>query len=238
MGRKPTASKANTIPDPGELEKDICTSIHRILYRLGGNKDHNQVEAEAAYYTAYILLTPTDINKIISDGGVREYAKKLIRRGNFNEFKKAKENLLEDGLIAQIVPTLDFRDAKGFGKVPFLPIDPKTFFELNKHKLTDLQLDTIEVIKNRTTHLSEEFNKKFSIESLRERCGKSKEAKHKSGTSEPEIADITIYYSGMWVTYTLAANLQENKDNIIFMMINGSRVSGSPQLAYYKKNIK
>lgn len=206
------------VKEPGIEDENIYWTMFRIFGVL--QKDQARAAVEAAFYVTYIKLSPAKMEDII------KYARKLTNQGkSYTFFRKAIGYLLEDGLIAQIVTTADFRHTDEFGRAAFLPINPKILFELNECKLIDHLQGELEITKKRIDNLSQDFYKKFSIEALKERCTR--------GIAEEEISNITLYYSGMWVTYTLADNIQKN--SIVSMMLNGARVCDNPQIAYYKK---
>lgn len=218
-------------PKPGKEETEAFRYMRTIFENLYSEPDPHRAISEAAYYISFIKLFPAKLKEIT------EYAKKIVgvKPSSYKHLRDATEFLLEDGLIAQIVTTLDFKykqesgkkkRAKDFGNELFLPVNPKILLDLNIDK-SMFGANEIKDAEKRIELLSQEFEYKFSIMALKDRC--------KRTIDKEEVSTITLYYSGMWVTYTLADIIKNRKNSIIYTLLSGTRVGEDPQLKYYMK---
>jgi hypothetical protein len=176
----------------------------------------------AAYYITYIKYFPTNFEKILKvvKGEIPKFSGSRLRLG--------RKQLLIDGLMAQIIPLIDYENpsfGKAFGRELLLPADPKTFWDVHKYTLDKIFVNLPEPVSGLEAYfnnLSRTYNENFSPENLHEKLNAS-------------LKECSIHTncSASWVLYSLLSNAKEG--STISLMMRGTRAFDAVFRGYFER---
>jgi hypothetical protein len=195
----------------------------------------------AAYYTFLIKMFPTNFNAI-------DKAAKVVMGRNMNSSKleKGRQDLLELGFIARILPVFEenkkmvkkavennlnlstlsenkeneISDNELSGRETYLPISPELIWQDNVDKLEGIIATRgIQQRSDLAKELQETYKKTFGNYGVR-----------------IEQGSITVFHSSQWLLYYLAYNIKENQS--IRMLLGTLASFEEPYIKYYIKMLE
>jgi hypothetical protein len=192
------------------------------IFNLGLSQKPQTALGAAAYYIIYIKYFPTNFEKILKvvKGEVPKFSGSRLRLG--------RRQLLIDGMIAQILPLIDYEKPsfkKAFGRELLLPADPKTIWETYKNRLDKVYMSMPEPVSGLDAYfsnLSRTYNEKFSPENMYEKLGQCMEER-----------SIPVNYSAPWVLHNLLSNAKDG--STVVLMMSGTRAFDAVHKGYYER---
>jgi hypothetical protein len=190
------------------------------IFNLGLSQKPQTALGAAAYYIIYIKYFPTNFEKILKvvKGEIPKFSSSRLRLG--------RRQLLIDGVIAQILPLIDYEKPsfkKAFGRELLLPADPRTIWETYKNKLDKVYLSMPEPVSGLDAYfnnLSLPYDENFSPENMHDKLGQCMEER-----------SIPVNYSAPWVLCNLLSNAREG--STVYMMLRGTRAFDVVHRDYY-----
>jgi hypothetical protein len=208
--------------------RDLNSVIHgfRSIFNLGLGLPHPIANDGAHYYILLINYFPTTFKDIVKKAN--ELSPGLSRA----DLISGKEELLKAGIIAEILPTLDqetkdFR--KNFRRETIFPVSPNVLWDVYSNKIEKI-LDLTQYASGLEEIYNKCYLKKFDF-------GKIKDRIHKCHpyANDNSIDCLTMYFSGMWVIYSLLEIAKNTKT--LSIMLSGKRSMVAPQVSFYEKLI-
>lgn len=192
------------------------------IFNLGLSQKPQTALGAAAYYIIYIKYFPTNFEKILKavKGEIPKFSGSRLRLG--------RRQLLIDGMIAQILPLIDYENPifkRMFGRELLLPADPKTIWETYKNRLDKVYMCTPEPVNGLDAYfnnLLRTYNEDFSPEKMYEKLGQCMEGR-----------SIPVNYSAPWVLCSLLSNAKEG--STVYMMMRGTRAFDAVHKSYYER---
>lgn len=192
------------------------------IFNLGLSQKPQTAQGAAAYYINYIKCFPTNFEQILKGvkGQLPKFSGSRLRLG--------RKQLLIDGMIAQILPLIDYDNPifkKMFGRELLLPLDPKTIWETYKNKLDTVYMSMPESLSGLDAYfrnLSRAYDTNFSSEKMHEKLGRCMEER-----------SIPLNYSAPWVLSQLLSNTKD--DSTVCIMTRGTRAIDSVHRYYYER---
>ena len=192
------------------------------IFNLGLSQKPQTALGAAAYYIIYIKYFPTNFEKILKavKGEIPKFSGSRLRLG--------RRQLLIDGMIAQILPLIDYENPifkKMFGRELLLPADPKTIWETYKNRLDKIYMCMPEPISGLDAYfnnLLRTYNENFSPEKMYEKLGQCMEER-----------SIPVNYSAPWILCSLLSNAKEG--STVSMMMRGTRAFDAVHKGYYER---
>jgi hypothetical protein len=161
-----------------------------------------------AYYILLIKNFPTNFTAILDD------AKKVMGSNiNSNKLKIGRSDLLEQGVIAQVLPVNQMEK----GREMFIPISPQYVWKDNVESLNEI----------------------ISPEGILQRSKFAKELQYIYDTNfgnygvGREYNSITIFHSSQWLLNYLLYNINDNKN--LRLLLGTLGTFREPNIIYYKK---
>jgi hypothetical protein len=139
--------------------------------------------------------------------------------------------LLIDGVIAQILPLIDYEKPsfkKAFGRELLLPADPMTIWEIYKEKLDKVYSSMPEPASGLEAYfnnLSQTYSRNFSPEKMHEKLGEGMEE-----------CSIPVNYSAPWVLNNLLSNAKDG--STVVLKVSGTRAFDTVHKGYYESILK
>ena len=167
--------------------------------------------AEAAtYYVLYIA----SFSDAMSFEKLHREAKSIVPHIGARPFRRGREELMKRGFMARV---LFSHEAQEFGQEAYLPANPMIVWEEGEESLKrGLGSAMFQSVRNSAEQLSRLYDENFGAYGISIEEGK-----------------LTIYYSGMWTTFTLL-NLCKKKPRRVSMSISGFRNWGV-SLKYFRR---
>jgi len=192
------------------------------IFNLGLSQKPQTALGAAAYYIFYIKYFPTNFEKILKvvKGEIPKFSGSRLRLG--------RRQLLIDGVIAQILPLIDYEKPqfkKAFGRELLLPADPKAIWETYKNRLDNVYMCMPEPASGLDAYfnnLLRVYNENFSPEKMYEKLGQCMEERN-----------ISANFSAPWVLCSLLSNAKEG--STVSMMLRGTRAFDVVHKGYYEK---
>ncbi|HSD58215.1 MAG TPA: hypothetical protein VLB04_08540 [Methanotrichaceae archaeon] len=192
------------------------------IFNLGLSQKPQTALGAAAYYISYIKYFPTNFEKIL------KVVKGEIPRFSGSRLRLGRRQLLIDGVIAQILPLIDYEKPsfkKAFGRELLLPADPKTIWETYKNRLDKIYMCMPEPVSGLDAffnNLLRTYNENFSPENMYEKLGQCMEER-----------SIPVNYSAPWILCSLLSNAKEG--STVSMMMRGTRAFDAVHKGYYER---
>lgn len=194
---------------PTDLE--FIQGFSALFAHLSGEKLKSPLGA-TAYYTLLIKNFPTNFKAI-----TRDARKAMGEAINASKLKTGREELLERGFIAKVLPVHGNVD---FNREMYLPISPEFIWQDNVPGLIDVVS---------TEGIAQRFELIKALQDI---------YKSNFGKYGVKIEDgcITVFHSSQWLLYFLAHNVGYNKN--ISMLLGTLGSFQEPYIRYYKIMLK
>jgi hypothetical protein len=214
------------MPDCSIKDGDLNNLIDgfKRLFNRGFGLPSPVANGGAHYYILLINYFPTTFNEIVKKA--TDLAPGLPKADLIN----GKKQLLKEGVIGQILPTLDqdnqaFR--KRFKRETIFPVSPNILWDvysnLMKEKINlNLYNDGLDQLYTKC------YLEKFDFEKIGDRIHECRKVdNNNSGDC------LTMYFSGMWMIYNLLENAGDLKT--LLLMLSGKRSSIAGQKNIYER---
>jgi hypothetical protein len=180
----------------------------------------------AAYYINYIKYFPTNFEKILKvvKGDLPKFSASRLRLG--------RRQLLIDGLIAQMLPMIDYETPifkREFGRELLIPIDPKAVWDFHKDRLDKTYINGPGMAKDLDDYfnnLSDMYIRNFSPVNL-----------YKKLDQCLEECNMPLNYSSPWILYSLLSGSNKGT-SVRAMMGGGARAFDAFHRGYYEGILK
>jgi hypothetical protein len=165
----------------------------------------------ATYYVVYTSTFP-DIRTF---EGLHREARTLVEGIKPGALRRGRDELVQQGFMARV---LFSHEAEEFGQEAYIPANPKLVWEAGEERLRGvLASDMFDTMRRAAEGLSKEYDDNFGEYGLSIEEGK-----------------ITVYYSGVWVTFILL-NLCRKSPRQVSITVRGSKSFIAPSLDYFRK---
>jgi hypothetical protein len=182
-------------------------SLIQTFEPLFGQLGFDYPRNSAAYFVILILKFPTTFQIISS------ISKKISRENTPSKLRKARDELLRNGFIAQVY----FADS-GFGRESYLPINPLHAWNLHKNTVSNFySKDDLEYHQEKINDFAQTYYSNFGPNGL-----------------GIDNGSITMRFSSHWLMTTLTSNIRDG-DKLILRF--GSLRSFLPPLDKYYTNM-
>jgi len=195
------------------------------IFNLGLSQKPQTALGAAGYYINYLKYFPTNFERILN------VIKRDIPGFSGSRLRLGRRQLLIDGLIAQMLPLIDYEKPifkKEFGRELLLPADPKTIWEIHKNRLNQIYISRLEPVTGLDSYfnnLSQTYKEKFGPASMYEKLGLCMEER-----------SIPVNYSAPWILYNLLSNTKDG--STVYMMMSGTRAFDAVHKGYYESILR
>ncbi len=179
----------------------------------------------AAYYIHLIKSFPTNFENIL------KMVQEDSPRFSGSRLRLGRKQLLIDGVVAQILPLLDYEKPlfkKIFGRELLLPVDPRMLWEVYRNNLDKIYVskpETLRDLGNYFKDLSETYNENFSPANMCEKLGQCLDR-----------CSVPVNYSAPWILHNLLSNVRDGRT--VYMMMSGTRAFDAVYNGYYESILK